>query len=230
MSRVIIVIQEKGGCFKSFLAVHLVTYLRKHGHIFVPVDLDQTPGVMSKVFPGADSASVDPNSRLLLSGESALPRLMEKAFSRNLCIDCGANTSDGWDILLSDICPDLLEEFSRKGVKITLVIPVTKDSKTTDWFERYGVLFPGATRIMCVVKQYAAEQFPTPAHPPEKTIRFPQPPSALFGHYLTTSRSLDSLATEESKTSGAFDPRGYARGYLVQLHGQFDQIKSDLHP
>lgn len=229
MSRIILSIQEKGGCYKTFLLIHLVEFLASRGKAFHPVDLDSTPGLTSKVFQGDTSSSVDPEPMLLRSGESQFPKLMEAALEGNsLAIDCGANTGIAWWTLFRETWQDLPALLEQKGVKITLLVPVTNDSKTVTFFARYRDLFPHATIVLVIVRQFEKEEFPVPAHPAELTIELPLPPPKLFATYVNSLMPIGRLEKSERPEHAGI--RGFARGYLPKLHSQFARIEQHLTP
>ena len=226
MSRFIVVMQEKGGVAKTFLAVHLTTYLRRLGHKFRPVDLDNTSGTVSKVFPPPDCASVSPRVDLIAEGKSLLPSLLERVAKGELFIvDAGANSGPGWETVFQ-MLPHLRDDMS--GTKITLIVPVTSDERTHLAFTDYDVLFPGATKIMVVVKEFKDEQFALPKHPAELTFELPLAPKNLFAAYKSTSTPIDSIAESNDPRFGI--TRAFAKGYTIQLHAQFDKFRTHLVP
>ena len=229
MSRLILTIQEKGGVSKTFLAVHLVTYLRSLGHSFRPVDFDLTAGLITKVFPTPDSATLSPDVSLIRSGESKLPDLMQAVLDGRLyAIDCGANTGNAWHALFTEVWPNLPELLQSAGVKITLVVPVTSDEKTSLFFDHYKKQFPFSTQIMVVVKEHKDEQFSLPKHPQELTFELPLAVPKLFTTYRSMGKSIDEIASSESADLRFI--RSFARGYLPQLHGAFDKVRKHLLP
>lgn len=229
MSRLIIVLQEKGGVGKTFLAVHLTSFLHQLGHIYRPVDFDLTAGLLTKVFPKPASASISPDVGALRSGESRLPELMERAMKGELfLVDSGANTGAAWQTLFSETYPSLQAELDEHQIKTTLIVPVTSDEKTTFFFEHYKALFPKATVIMVVVREFRDEQFLVPAHPAGLTIDLPLAPPKLFTTYRTRAMAVDAIAN--SADAALSMDRAFARGYLPQLHASFRKIQPHLLP
>ncbi len=229
MSRFIIVTQEKGGVGKTFLSVHLTSYLRKLGHTYRPVDFDVQAGLVSRIFPSPDSANLNPDASLISSGESRFPELMERVLKgQQFLVDCGANTGKAWDTLLNQAWPSLLDELAEAGVKITLIVPVASDEKSCPMFEHYKTMFPGATQIMVIVREFKDEQFQIPSHPKELTIELPLAPEKLFSSYRKKGLTIDQIATSADPELAFV--RGFARGYLPQLHATFDRIKPHLLP
>lgn len=227
MSRLIVVIQEKGGVGKTCLSVHLTSFLRSQGHNYRPVDFDHDgEGVIIQVFP--DGASVSPNVPQLRNGESRFPELMERVLDGQLfLIDCGANTGAAWDVLFSEVWPDLHQQLAAKEVKTTLIVPVTIDPKTANRFERYR-LWPDATLIMVRVKTFAGQELVTPDHPAELTIDLPLAPPKLFTTYMTKRMTFDAIAASQAPALSI--DRAFARGYLPQLHASFRKILPHLKP
>lgn len=222
-----IVIQPKGGTFKTFISIQLVEYLRNHGNQFYPVDLDHTPDLTSRAFPADEMASVDPDPLRQYLNQSEFPALMDAAIrGKNLVIDCGANTVTGWETLIGQTRKTLLAELSAANVKITLIVPITVNTKTTDCIPDLKALFPDATMILALIKEYDEEQIPNlPTHPDNLVISLIKPPPALFHAYSTRALSLfrmktlpdtDPLATEGIP--------GFANDYLQLLDPQFDKI------
>ncbi len=230
MSRLNVVIQEKGGTFKSFTAIHLTTWLQSMGLDFHPVDLDSTPGLISKMFPDPDSSSVDPDAVNLMDGTSMWPSLFEEVLKgNNMVFDCGANTGASWLTLFNKVWIDLPAQLEKAGVKQTLIVPITNDPKTLFFFDRYKETFPNATIIAMIVKQYEGQMFETPKHPTEHTIEFPLPPSRLMSVYIDRLTPINRLASLSDKEN-VDGVRGYARAYLGRLYPQFEKIRSSLIP
>lgn len=229
MNRLLITIQEKGGVSKTFLTIHLVSYLRSLGHVVRPVDLDLTDGLITKVFPPPDSATLSPDVSFIRSGESRMPDLLQMVIEgKRFAIDCGANTGNSWDVLFREVCPHLPKEMEAAGVKITLIVPVTSDEKTWRFFDHYKTQFPNATQIMVVVREHKDEQFTLPRHPAELTIELPLAVPKLFTTYRSMGMSIDQIAVSELPDLRLV--RSFARGYLPQLHATFDKIKKHLLP
>ena len=226
MSRFIIVQQEKGGVGKTFLAIHLTTYLRGLGHHFRPVDFDYHTGLVSDVFP--DAASVSPDPLSIQSGASLLPSLIERVIKGELyLVDSGANTGMSWAVL-HQMCPQLREEMQAAGVKTTLIIPVTRTKVSREKFVDYEGEFPGATRIMVVVREFTDEVFELPKHPAELTIGLPFAPKKLFDTYESSKTPIDAIATSTDSSFGI--NRAFARGYLPKLHAEFNKVRKHLVP
>lgn len=229
MSRAIIVLQEKGGLAKTFLAIHLTIYLRKLGHTFRPVDFDLTEGLLSRVFPPPASGNLSPDVVLLKSGESMLPAAMRKVLEgSNYLFDCGANTGVAWVTLFNETYPSLLSEMEKAGVKMTLVVPVSSDLKSRQFFGRYKEWFPKADIVMVVVRSYSSQLIELPEHPRNLTIELPIAPPKLFWTYSDRAMSIDDIAASTDNDL-QFD-RGFALGYLPRLHAEFDKIRPALTP
>ena len=229
MTRLLITIQEKGGVAKSFLTIHAIFYLRSLGHAFRPVDFDLTDGLITKVFPAPESATLSPDVSLVRSGESLLPDLIQRVIEgQKYAIDCGANTGNAWDVLFKEVCPHLPKAMEAAGVNVTLLVPVTSDEKTWRCFENYKTQFPMATQIMVIVKEYKDEQFTPPPHPAHLTIELPLAVPKLFTTYRSRGMAIDQIAVTAIPELRRV--RAFAEGYLPQLHSVFDKIKQHLIP
>lgn len=233
MSRIVIVIQPKGGSYKTFISIQLVEYQRSRDHRFFPVDLDHTPDLTSRAFPADETASVDPDSLRQYLKQSEFPALMDIAIQgKNLTIDCGANTVTGWETLIRHTRPNLLNELSEAKVKITLIIPITANTKTTDCIPELKELFPGATIILALVREYAEEKISNiPEHPEHLTISIVKPPPALFHAYTTRAIPLQRMISlPETDPICLEGLRGFATEYLQLLRPQFDKIYDNIRP
>lgn len=230
MKRLIIVLSEKGGIAKSFLAVHLITYLAKQGHQFRGVDLDITAGITARVFgPGSKNPAynISPSVLALEHGESNLPGVIEAALAgEQMVIDCGSNTGPTWEALFQ-VRPDLLNALAKEGRRVTLVVPVSSDAKSTEFYRVYrDQMFSFATVVMVVVREYKEESFSLPEHDSDKTFELPLAPKRLFSTYRTLGLSMDEIATRDEIKPDS----GFARGYLQTLHKAFDSVKQHLLP
>jgi hypothetical protein len=229
LARLILVIQEKGGVAKTFLAVHLKSWLDSLGANYRPVDLDLTEGVLTRVYPKPESATVSPDTLALKSGESLMPQLMDRVLDgHRFIIDCGANTGEAWSLLFSDVWPDLPRLLDEKGVPIVLFVPVTRDEKTGRFFEHYKQLFPKATIVMVRVRRYKTDDFPTPEHPAPLIMDLPIIPEALFTTYLDKAVPVDRIAASSGDGFGI--SKAFARGYVPQLHEAFRKFQHLLIP
>jgi hypothetical protein len=226
MSRLIITQQEKGGIWKTFLSVHVLTWLRSQGHNFRPLDFDYQPGVISRIFP--ESASFSPDARLLPTGESLMPQFIERVIGGELfVVDSGANTGASWEALFA-LCPQYRDQMRAAGVKVTLLVPVSLNANSRQKFNDYQIEFPHATRIMVVIRQYPTQQFELPPYPPELTIELPHAPLHLYTTYEQTLTPMDVIATsDDPRFRGA---KGMAGGYLPRLHAQFEKVRQHLIP
>lgn len=228
--RLIIVAQEKGGVWKTFLAIHLIAYLRRLGKQVTPVDFDFATGHISSVYPESKSVSAD--ALQLRDGTSNLPDMFRFILAGEECIfDCGASTGQTWDTLLNPhggLWPGLLGELKERGIKITLVVPVARAAHSHEAFALYQQIFPEATHIMAVIRKHAGESFPLPKHPPELTIIPPIAVPALISTYedSTLHMSLDQIRDSKDPRLG-LSP-GFAAAYVPQLFGTFDKIQQHL--
>lgn len=227
MSRLIIVIQEKGGVGKTFLAVHLTAYLRSLGIAIRPVDFDIESGVLSRVYPPPDSANISPDIELLMSGDSLLPQLMMKVLEgQSFLVDCGANTGATWSKFFQETWPTLPNELKEKGAQTTLVVPVGAEEKSRRSFEKYKTVFPWATQVMCVFKDFVDQGVPVPEHPEQLSFILPRAAPRLFNTYQERALTIDAIAA--SRDPALAFATGLARGYLPQLHAAFGKIEKVL--
>jgi hypothetical protein len=227
-NRLIIVAQEKGGVWKTFLSVHLVSYLRGLGLDICPVDFDLATGHLSRVYPDALSVSADPMS--LVNGESNLIDMLRLIMGGKRCVfDCGANTGVTWHSLLDQkggVWPGFLNELRSSGTKLTVVVPVAKAAYSQTAFEIYRKTFPSATFILVSIRKYKDESFTLPSHPDELTITPPLAPPALISIYEETGLNLEQI--RDSRDPALRMAPGFARGYLPELYKTFDKIKDHL--
>jgi hypothetical protein len=183
------------------------------------------PGLLSKIYP--DCASVSPQDSLVRSGESLLPQLMERVMEGELfIIDCGANTGPGWEALFKVVWPTLADEMNAKGVKWTIIVPITSAEETLTNFALYKKQYPRATFILCVVREYADEEVPLPDHPKDLVIELPLAPGKLFSSYRKLRMPIDNMIGNTALPMLS----GFAKGYIPQLHAMFKRIEPHLIP
>jgi hypothetical protein len=227
MTPFVTVNQEKGGVFKTFISINLTAFLNAAGHNFRPVDFDRTAGLLTQVFPIPASANIMPDPDKIRSGESLLPKLMERVMEGDrYVVDCGSNTGPGWEALLTEVDPSLWDRMEAAGVRTTVIVPITNSEKTHESFELYKRIFPRATQLMVVVRAYDGEQFARPAHPSDLTVDFPLPPPRLFSTYVTLGMTIQAIA--QSELAGLRFDRGLATGYLPALTGFFEKITQHI--
>lgn len=229
MNRLIIVDQEKGGVRKTFLTVHLTTFLEKNKVEYRPVDFDFEEGMLLQIFPHPRGANVSPSCTGLRTGESSIPQLMHKVISGDkFIIDCGSNTGETWETLFSETWPTLHNDLTSAGVKITLVVPFENNDKCRHSFENYKKLFPTATIILAVIRKFKAQVIELPKHPEDLIINIPNMPDRLFETYSNRKLSVDSIALADPKDPVLGLDAGFAKGYLPILHAEFQKVLKHL--
>ena len=227
MTKLLLSYNDKGGVKKSFLLVHLVMYLMRHGLNLHPVDLDTKIGTTSRVFPSPTGSRVSPEPLLQHVKKSDLIALMQSLLDGvDLAIDCGANTTPGWITLFGDTWPKLRQLLTDADVQTTLVVPVTTDPDTYRSIGMAQEIFPRATIILALAPN-RGDVWPTPpaGFPPTHIIRVDPAPAKLINAYLSLSKPLDTLATMTFEQPEMKAIPGMARTYLRSLHAQFDSIR-----
>lgn len=226
-NRLIIVNQEKGGVAKTFLTIHLTMYLRLLGLAYRPVDFDYQRGLLCSVFPKPESASISPDVRKLLDGDSLLPKLFEKVIGgEKYIVDCGANTLPAWNVLFRMTHPKLLENLKSAGVQMTLICPISSDVRTTENLSKYRDLYQGATIVLVLIREYKGEHIDLPEHPADLVIELPLAPKILFAEARKRGMSIDAIRASTGKELALL--RGFAKDYLPLLHSEFAKIKEHL--
>lgn len=229
MSRIILVAQEKGGMRKTFLAVHLTRFLQSRGQNFTPVDFDMADGLLARVYPHPSGLTVSPDVTLLRRGESNFPHVLHEATNgRSFVIDSGANTGPAWEVLMTEIWPDLLVDLRKAGVKLTIICPVSSNEKARRSPEIYQTLFPDASLVLAIVREYREEEVALPPITPAAVIDVPDCVPRLYLDYERHLLPIDDIAAGRRKELGMSIP--FARGYLPQLHRQFEKILPLLIP
>lgn len=229
MNRLIIVDQEKGGLWKTFLTVHLKTFLDSNGVVYRPVDFDYVQGLLVRIFPPPVSANISPNPVKLLTGESALMQLMHRALAGDrFIVDCGANTGVTWETLFTEVWPNLRDEMRAADLKLTIVVPFDADEKCMDSYLKYKELFPEATIVLAVIRSFKTQTVKLPEHPRELTIEPPRAPAHLFEAYRTHALTIDAIAKMGTDDKSLGLDVGFARAYLPELHKEFKKILQHL--
>jgi hypothetical protein len=230
MSRLIIVAQQKGGTRKTFLTVHLKTFLDAKKLDFTPVDMDYEDDLIPRIFPNAITLSPDPQE--LAEGSSELRGFMRQLLDEpsNTIVDSGANTGTTWFSLLTHCCPTLKQDLADKGIKVTLVIPVDGSKKASDCFTAYKSMWPDATLILVGIRHFRTQELTIPQHDPALTIEVPMPTPLLFETYRTLAMSIEAIRDTPRNDTKLSLQRSEAFWFLPELHKQFEKILPHLLP
>ena len=232
MSRLLIVAQQKGGSYKTFLTVHLKTFLDGKQLNFTPVDLDFEDDLVPRIFKSAITISPDP--RDLADGVSHLPKFMLKMLggTDNAIIDSGANTGNTWYTLLEQSCPNLRQDLQNKGVKVTIVVPIDGSKKAIHCFNAYKEIWPEATLIAAGIKQFPNQVLEMPEHDPKLTVHIPLPTRLLFDTYRRLAMPIDAIRDWKGSETGEdlSLQTSDAYFYLPALHKEFEKVLQHLIP
>jgi hypothetical protein len=172
---------------------------------------------------------VSPNVEALKAGVSNASELVDLALKgRNLLIDCGGNTFEFWDTLFRIVRPNLLDTLAQIGAKITLVVMVSDDLDSQDYFVRYDSLFPGATKILATIGDDVRANPGFPTHPEKLTITLPRMPDILNQAVQRLAKPVGEIALMPPE--GLKFPVGFARNADLAFSEQFTRILDYLKP
>jgi len=229
MSRIIFVLQEKGGAGKSTLAIHLAHYLRSIGHSFLLADLDFEKRLFGRYDPECKAYS--PDATMLEARDSnVLDLVYLMRHGSNILIDCGANTLGCWEVLFQ-VEPTLLGDLEAMGAKITLIVPVSSNPDTQDSFPRYSLpnfFGPRVTKLLATIGTEVRQSRGFPPYKEELTLTVPCLPKCL-------AELIDSVA-KPAGIVAQMDPAeldfpiGFARDADKQFTEQFSRMIDHLKP
>jgi hypothetical protein len=221
VSRIIAVLCEKGGTWKTALATLLFERLRAERLNITIADVDfLNSGLITEIFP--DALRVNPLYR------TELAELFRRPLNgQSLLIDGGANVGFRLYEFFADEEPKLAEELFAAGVKITIIVPLTHDSKAQKSPSIYRQMFPRADFIIAFPRGTFGDFADEPVRAPEgfqdcPSFDIPEAPGALVCAYLKNKRSFAYFA-------GALEPeyamlRGFALEYLETFNHQLDRV------
>lgn len=226
MSRIIIVIQDKGGVRKSTTLIHLAHFLRGLGHVIRLVDLEHKDRLTMRYDP--DCVPVSPDIEELRARAPAsmrLPKLMREGV--NLLVDCGGGSFPYWDLLLQMDKPPLLEQLRRQGAKLTLLVPVGEDVDSQNDFAEYDSFF-AAAKPDKVMATFGPSTRGLPDHPDDMTLSLPLLPSVLA--YAISQRGQPAGALAHLTTESLGFPVGFARNADRAFNAEFNRLIKFLTP
>ena len=225
MSRIIAVLCEKGGSWKSALSTMLLERLRAERQNITIADVDfLNSGLITEIYP--DALRVNPLYR------DELVNLFRRPLSgQSILIDGGANVGFRLYEFFAEEEPKLAEELFAADVKITIVVPLTSDPKAQKSPSIYRQMFPRADFIMAFPRETFGDFESEPLRAPEgfeecPSFDIPLAPPALVRAYLKHKRSFAYIA-------GAREPefaelRPFALEYLDQFNVQLDRVINQL--
>lgn len=226
MSRIIIVIQDKGGVRKSTTLIHLAHFLRTNGHTIQLVDLEHKDRLTMRY--DKDCIPVSPDIEELRARNPAsmkLPQLMRAGV--NLLVDCGGGSFPYWDRLLQMDKPPLLEYLRAKGAKLTLLVPVGEDVDSQNDFAEYDSFFAAANPDK-VLATFGGSSRGRADHPAEMTINLPLLPSVLA--YEISKRGMPAGELAKLTTEDLGFPVGFARNADVAFTAEFSRLIKHFTP
>lgn len=228
MSRLIFIIQEKGGEGKTCLAIHLAHFLRTLGHKFQLADIDYEDRLLSIYDPGCTTYSPDPEA-LKAGNSNVLDLAFQMSEGTSVLIDCGANTLTCWEALFQ-LKPKLLPGFVQTGVQITLIVPVSDDRYAQQCFETYDAFFAAGkpTKLLASIGAAVRQTAGFPAHPEELMLTMPRLPQPLAREVKHRGLPAGVLAT---KTTGELGfPVGFAKNADRAFADEFKRLLPFLTP
>jgi hypothetical protein len=228
MSRLIFILQEKGGEWKSTLAVHLAHHLRSIGHSFLLADLDFEDRLFTRYDPGCKAYSPDA-TKLAARDSNVLDLVYLMRQGSNILIDCGGNSLGCWDVLFQ-IEPTLLEDLEQKGTKITLIVPVSDNYDTQQYVSRYDEIFgPRATKVLAAAKGVDVRKLASfPGYREDRTFVIPRMPDCLALMVDALAKPAGVISAMEPATLPF--PVGFARDADRQFSAAFTRMIEHLKP